>query len=222
MKIETHDADRLGTALAKQVADNLRTAIQTDGWASIAVPGGTTPAPFLAALGAEDLDWRKVVVTLTDERCVPVDHERSNQALVSKYLLQGAARDARFVSLNTENDTIDTVAAALKDHVLPLTVCVLGMGDDMHTASLFPGTPGLADLLDPKHTDGVAAVNPPGADEARITLTAQALSSAAHTYLLIKGSGKREALDRAMTIEATAPIRAVLDAARAPVIYYAD
>ncbi len=216
MKIETHAADDLGSALARRVAEDLRAALDAKGRASLAVPGGTTPAPFLKALGAETLDWSQVSVTLTDERQVPVGHPRSNQSLVTQHLLQGDAAIATFVPLL--GDDAEAAITAL----LPLDICVLGMGDDMHTASLFPGTKGLADLLDPDTAHSVAAVTPPGADEPRITLTARALGSAAHTYLLIKGAGKSAALEKAMQEEDTAPIRAILDAANSPVVFYAD
>ena len=152
----------------------------------------------MSALSEAALDWDKVVVTLTDERQVPVENPRSNQALVSQSLLKNAASVATFVPLYSESQPIAEANAAVQNDVLPLDVCVLGMGDDLHTASLFPGTPGLADLLDPNGTDLVSAVTPPGADEPRVTLTAKALSSASHTYVLIKGKDKRAALDRAL------------------------
>lgn len=224
MKIETFPQAALGPALAACVANDLRAAIEAKGMASIAVPGGSTPGPFLSALAAQSIDWAKVVVTLTDERCVPMGHARSNQSLVSRHLLHGAAQAARFVPLYTGDGQIGVVAAALADHVLPLDVCVLGMGDDMHTASLFPGTPGLSGLLDLNDARIVEVVSPPGADEARVTLTATALTTASHTYLLIRGPDKRAALSRALEIQdrEAAPICAILETARAPVVFYAD
>jgi len=212
VKIIENTRDEQGPALARQVADDLRTAIAADGRASLAVPGGTTPAPFLEALAQEALDWAKVSVTLTDERQVPPDHPRSNERLVRAHLMTGAAAAATFLPM-------DEARLAM-----PLTVCVVGMGGDMHTASLFPGTPGLAALLDPEGEAIVASVEPPGADEPRITLTLSALAGAAHLYVLIKGADKKTALDRAMKTDdgTEAPIRAVLDAASAPVVHYAE
>lgn len=224
MKIETHSQADLGPALAARVANDLRAAINAKGHASIAVPGGSTPGPFLSALAKETLDWEKVVVTLTDERCVPAGHARSNQTLVSQHLIEGGAQAAQFVLLYTGDNERDSVETALSAQILPLDVCVLGMGGDMHTASLFPGTPGLADLLDLNGERLVDFVSPPGADEPRVTLTAKALATAAHTYILIKGADKRAALDTALQTEdrEAAPIRAILDAAKSAVVFYAD
>lgn len=223
MKVETYTEAALGTALAARVALDLRAAIGAKGRASMAVPGGSTPGPFLSALAKENLDWDKVTVTLTDERCVPADHARSNQMLVAQHLLQGRAQAAQFVALYADDQEIDKVEAALTQQVLPLNVCVLGMGSDMHTASLFPGTPGLARLLDLNSDRLVDFVDPPDANEPRVTLTARALAAANHTYLLIKGADKHAALERAMKTEdrEAAPIRAILDATPAPVVFYA-
>ena len=224
MKVETYSQAELGPALALRVAADLRQAIEDGRRASVAVPGGSTPGAFLAALARENIDWSKVAITLTDERCVPFDDPRSNHRLVAQTLLLGRARAATFVPLHGPDRTIAVVGRALAETVLPLHVCVLGMGDDMHTASLFPGMPGLARLLSPDADANAARVDPPGAEAARVTLTAPALTAARHTYVLIKGRGKRDALGRAMRTEdpLAAPVRAILDAARAPVIYYAE
>lgn len=224
MKIESFSQTDLGPALAAQVADDLRAAVEATDRASIAVPGGSTPGPFLSALANESLDWKKVSATLSDERCVPSDHERSNQRLVTEHLLTGPAEAAEFVPLYSRFQELSEVEAALNEKILPLDVCVLGMGNDMHTASLFPGTRGLKNLLDLNAERLVDFVSPPGAEEPRVTLTAKALASAKHTYLLIKGADKRTALDRAMGTEdrEAAPIRAILESAQSPIIFYAD
>lgn len=224
MKNETFPRADLGTALANRVATDLHAALAEKGRAALAVPGGTTPGPFLTALAAEDLDWSAITVTLTDERQVPSDSERSNARLVRETLIAGGASDAQFVTLWEEGEDEAAVEARVARDVLPLDACVLGMGGDMHTASLFPGTPGLAALLDPKAERAVAFVAPPGADEARVTLTCSALVSARAVYVLIIGQEKHAALAQAKTIDdhAKAPIRAILDAARSATVFYAD
>ena len=221
--IETYSAESLGKALAERVASDLRAALEKKTQVSIAVSGGSTPAPFLVALAKESLDWAKVVVTLTDERQVAEDSPRSNARLVSDNLLQGEAAKAEFLPLYSTANVIAGIAERL-DAITPFDVCVLGMGADMHTASLFPGTPGLEQMLDLESKSLIIEANPPKADEPRVTLTAKALTSSAHTYLLIKGIEKRAALDHAMSMTDTlaAPIRFVLDTAQSPVVFYAD
>ncbi len=223
MNVETFSDDDLPQALAAQVAGDLKDSIGQRGRATIAVPGGSTPSQFLKALSEQDLDWTSVWVTLTDERAVPVDDARSNQGLIGRTLLQGVAKAARFIPLYDPQTAIEETANRLLEVVLPLDVCVLGMGTDMHTASLFPDTPGLAELLDPASREVVAKVQPPDAPEARITLTNRALSTAANTYLLIKGQQKREALERALVVPdfTRAPIRAILETAQSPRIFCA-
>lgn len=225
MRIETHDPDDLGAALARRVAGDLAAAIETRGQASIAVPGGSTPAAFLGALGEADLDWKRVTATLTDERWVASDHARSNQRQLAGTLFAGRAVVAGFVPLYAggaePEDAIAATASAL-DPLLPLDVCVLGMGGDCHTASLFPGSPQLDAALDPE-AGPVMAVTAPGQPERRITLTAPVLSGARRVYLLIRGAEKRAALDEALGLDPRrAPIRAVLNRATEWRVFYAD
>ena len=109
-------------------------------------------------------------------------------------------------------DMLETLSAGLAPH-LPISVLLLGMGADMHTASLFPG----ADLLDQALAPDapvLMALRADAAGEPRITLSAPALKTAFHTHILIKGAEKREALERAQSLSAReAPVRAVLDVA---------
>jgi 6-phosphogluconolactonase len=208
------DRATLMQALADTVSAELAAGIATNGRASLAVPGGTTPAPFLAALTHADLPWRQVSILLTDERFVPETSDRSNTRLVRETLLRGNAGAAHFIPFYVPADRPEDVLADLADAVelaLPLTVCVLGMGEDMHTASLFPGADRLAAALD-DGAPALMAMRAPGAPEPRITLTAPVLRGAANTHVLITGAAKRAALDSAMQAGAVAeaPIRAIL------------
>ncbi|MEO1471470.1 MAG: 6-phosphogluconolactonase, partial [Pseudomonadota bacterium] len=218
MRVEAHAAEALGPALAARVARDLAAAIAARGRAALAVPGGTTPAPFLTALGAMDLAWAQVTVTLTDERWVPAHDARSNQRLLGETLFAGQAAAASFVPLYTgavEPAAAETVLSLSLQPMLPLDVVVLGMGADRHTASLFPGSPQLEAALAPGEGRHALAVTAPGQPEPRITLSAPVLSGARHVYLLIRGAGKRAALDAALAESdpRRAPIRAVLEAA---------
>ena len=171
----------LASLLANQVAAVLNAAIRDTGRATLAVPGGTTPVAFLSALGGQALDWAAVAVTLTDERCVPADHPRSNRRLLDDTLFAGPARAAGFVAL----DDAQALSA-----LLPLDACVLGMGEDWHVASLFPGADRLDEALSPECGTPALRLRAPGAPEERITLTAPVLTGAGRCFVLIHGAEK--------------------------------
>ena len=200
-------------ALAETVAEQLRAALADKPMASLAVPGGTTPGPFLAKLSRADLPWGQVYAMLTDERFVPESSERSNTALLRRTLFKGPAAEAQLVPLVAEADAPEAVLDQLLTGLrpaLPLDVCVLGMGADMHTASLFPGADKLDQALAPEAPE-LLPMRAPGAPEPRLTLTAPVLCAAAHVHLLITGAEKRDALEQAMTpgpVE-EAPVRAL-------------
>jgi 6-phosphogluconolactonase len=208
------DRDQLYHGLAKLLAKGLVAAIAERGHASLSVPGGTTPGPVFDILSQMPLDWSKVAVFLNDERWVGEDSPRSNTGLLHARLLCGPAAKAKLVPLYAPaaqpEDQLAALAEGLAPH-LPISVLLLGMGADMHTASLFPG----ADLL----TQALAADAPPlmalraeAAGEPRVTLTAPVLQAAEAIHILITGAEKRAAIERARDLPPElAPIRAVLD-----------
>ncbi len=225
--ISYRDAALQATGLAALVAGTLRAAIEARGQASLAVPGGTTPGPFLRALSEADLDWAHIRVMPTDERWVAADSPRSNARLLRETLLQGPAAAATLIPLAAPaaapEDAIDDLASAVAA-ALPLDVCVLGMGEDMHTASLFPGADRLQDALDPDCPSPILPIRAPAAPEPRITLTAPALLGAAHLHLLIRGRAKLRAFKRAERPGPVteAPVRLILRAPQGVRVHFAD
>jgi 6-phosphogluconolactonase len=214
------DRDTLMRDLAELVADQLRAAHASKDRATLAVPGGTTPGPFLEALSQADLAWKDIRVMPTDERMVSELSSRSNARLIRETLLQGKAAAADFV------DMYDPIRGARRSRVaaaLPIDVAVLGMGTDMHTASLFPGAPELAQAL-AEDAPEILEIHPPGQPEARLTLTARVLRAASVIHVLITGADKLEALERALADGPVgeAPVRAILTAPAPVTVHYAE
>jgi 6-phosphogluconolactonase len=217
------DRQQLADALAEAVAADLRAGVTARGVASVAVSGGTTPAGFFQALAARnDVPWDKVVVTLVDERWVNESSDRSNARLVRANLLQGRAALAMFVPLYQGGEVPDVAKAAQAFASVPepLDAAILGMGNDGHTASFFPG----GDTLEAALTgEGpVVGIDAPGAGEPRVTLTLKRLLAAKALYLQIEGEEKAKTLERAETdgpVE-DMPVRAVLRQTQRPVTIY--
>ena len=196
-------ASEMMQSLSAQIASELSAAIALRGRACLAVPGGSTPGPLFDLLSQAALNWANVTVMLTDERWVPTDSPRSNMGLIKNRLLVNSASAARYIALYAPG--LDHVggARALSQQVapnLPIDVVVLGMGADMHTASLLPGAPELS-LAQDARADAVMPMVPVGSDlEPRVTLSAQALETARQTHVLIIGEDKKLALAQAQSL----------------------
>ena len=210
------DRELLAMDLANKLAGDLRTILTHEERVVLAVPGGTSPGPVFDDLCAADLDWSRVDVMLTDERWVPEDSDRSNTRLLRERLLVDRAAAVRLLPLYVPAHEPEEVLAELESqiaHELPLAVVLLGMGTDMHTASIFPGADQLDKALDP-HAPILVAMRAPGAPEPRITLSARVLNEAMRKHVLIFGQDKRDALKAARgKLPEDAPINAVLDGA---------
>ncbi|MEM6939270.1 MAG: 6-phosphogluconolactonase [Pseudomonadota bacterium] len=209
---EYADREMLEMEVANQLAGALRASLDLHEAASFAVPGGSTPGPIFDLLSGAELEWSRVHVMLTDERWVPEEDARSNTRLVRAHLLTDHAAAARFVPFYRAESTPEDGAAAVAQTLapyLPLSLLVLGMGADMHTASLFPGAPGVEAAMAPD-ASLLCAVAPAG-DVARVTLPAHVLERAMEAHVVITGQAKRVALERALTLPPEeAPIATVL------------
>ncbi len=219
MDLKTYpDSELMMIELAQILAGQLKNALLIHEEICFAVPGGTTPGPVFDALCAADLDWSRVNVILTDERRVPVTSDRSNERLVRERLLTGRASNANFVRYLPEgDDPLDEMNAKIAEF-LPINVLVLGMGADMHTASIFPGS---VDLEEALTTDApLVAVTPPDGLEPRVSLSMSVLKSALSCHVVILGAEKRAALEKAVELSPEdAPIAGVLSEA---VVHWAE
>jgi len=212
---EYSDREMLIIEVAQKIVGDLKTALLTQENVSFVVPGGTTPGPIFDILCAADIEWNRVHVMLSDERWVPDDNDRSNAKLLRDRLLVNRAAAAKFTPFYVPDvevaDACKDVSEKLKSE-WPISVLVLGMGADMHTASLFPQANGLDAALS-ADADALLPIQAEG-QEQRVTLSAPVLNSAISKHIVIFGDDKRAALDVAKgSLPEVAPVAAVLDGA---------
>jgi len=215
--LEFENSALLAEGLAANVAERLTTAIAASGTATLVVSGGRSPVAFFQNLAEQPVDWSKVVISLADERWVPVEHADSNAGLLKRYLLQGPVAKAKFVGLYSPAASLEEAALAADNALAelpPIDVLILGMGDDGHTASLFPNSPNLKEAL---QLDGQRRCLPmlaPTVPHQRLTLTRQLLASARLPILSISGQAKLDTLRAALAGDdlTEMPVRAFLNA----------
>lgn len=214
--------EAMAAHLANEIAARLTRAVADRGRASLAVSGGSTPAALYRSLSRAKLDWSKVTIVLVDERWVPPGEGESNETFVSGTLLQGKAAWARFIGLWSDMPFPRDAAAAAERKIneaslLPFDAVVLGMGEDGHTASWFPGCFGIKDALGrEKNVTHICAnkSDVTGAHLDRLTLTLGAVESADFIALMIAGGAKRAVFEEACGDGAVEdmPVRAILRA----------
>ncbi len=186
---------QLAESFADYAVSTLNKSLAKNPAATLVVPGGNTPRHYLPALAAtSDLPWDKIAITLSDERWVDINDEASNERLVRKNLLEHLPKKTNFIGLKTQHQTpaeaIQTIHQRLDYLPQPFSLTILGLGEDGHIASLFPGmNPTLAE---PHHC---IAINQPNTLSPRISLSLNMLASSQHIALVVVGKKKRQLLD---------------------------
>ncbi len=217
-------AEAAAVQLATDVAQALSTAVEQRGRASLVVSGGSTPKPFFAQLKQKRLPWQHIWITLADERWVDISSPDSSERMVREQLL---TEFVHFVGLKNDAATPDAGVATAQNRLSaipkPYDVMIVGMGEDGHTASLFPEVAGLAEALDLKNPDSCAAIIPPSyAPHPRMTQTLPALLNCRKLVLHITGTKKRALYEDARKPGSclTLPIRAIVQQNKVPLEVY--
>jgi 6-phosphogluconolactonase len=213
----------MAEALAARIAVELSQTIAAKGSASLIVSGGQTPRRMFDKLSRQPLAWNKVKISLADERLVPATEPDSNERLVRDYLLQNEAQAAVFIPLwQGEGDPVESAVEAISAMNKPFAAVVLGIGEDGHFASLFPGLQDLSRALD-LGSSRIAIFVPAMADrQPRVSLTLATLLDTNSLMISFEGEAKRQVFERALTpgpVEEL-PVRAILHQNIVPVDIY--
>ncbi|HKO49319.1 MAG TPA: 6-phosphogluconolactonase [Polyangiaceae bacterium] len=196
MATEICDSNQLAELAAERIAQALKKAISADGAASLALAGGSTPrAAYEALAKIPGIDWSKVSVYFGDERAVPPTHPDSNFSMAQAALFERVALPAANIHrIEAEGPDRDAAARAY-EALLPasISVMVLGIGEDGHTASLFPGSPALNE-----RTRRVLPVIGPKPPPQRLSVTPPVIEAAGLCIMIASGAGKAEPVRRAL------------------------
>jgi 6-phosphogluconolactonase len=218
------DAAEMAAAVAGDIAFVIESAIDARGGCVIALAGGKTPLPIYEKLAATKLDWKRVTIIPTDERIVPLGDPLSNITAIGKTFLPKGARVIPIVSEAAKDYRAAGRAAdaRLADHHWPLDLCLLGVGEDGHTASIFPGPDFEEAINGPRERRALGVMPDPmpaDAPVARITLSRAAIVSAKALMIAVTGDKKRQVIEAAIKQGPSSnyPIGRVLADAELPV-----
>jgi 6-phosphogluconolactonase len=210
------DRKTLVIKLANQIADLLNRGIKENGKASLAVSGGSTPVALFEYLSGLELPWQDVVITLVDERWVEPTEEDSNERLARTHLLQNKAAAATFIGMKNGAVTAGEGEAECERQFekipQPFDALILGMGNDGHTASLFPGAEKLAAATDMDSGRTCMGLAPLTAPHERMSLTLPVILASKQLFLHLTGEEKKVVLAKAQADGAASemPIRFIL------------
>ncbi|MFN5418567.1 MAG: 6-phosphogluconolactonase [Flavobacteriia bacterium] len=217
-------ATELEQSLSKKITQDLTQALELQNEAFLLVSGGSTPIKLFQVLSLQDIHWEKVTIGLVDERFVPNNNEFSNELLVKTHLLQNFASKATFIGMvqNSENELSNleicnkTYAPFCKNKV---TVSILGMGEDGHTASLFPNDPDSEKDLSGNESAQIISTLAPNFPNKRISCNKNLLINSYNIYLMLVGESKIEVLNKAKS--ENYPIAKFLDATQLEIYFSA-
>ncbi|MBW6529528.1 6-phosphogluconolactonase [Sphingomonas sp. RRHST34] len=207
---EYDDAAELADAVAGDIQFVIESAIDARGSAVIALAGGKTPLPAYEKLAQAKLDWKRVTIIPGDERIVPLGDPLSNVTALGKIFIPKGARVMPIVPKATDDYKAAgrSADALMQDLHWPLDLCLLGVGGDGHTASIFPGPDYDEALNGPKERRALGVMPdplPPEAPVARVTLSRQAIATARALMIAVAGDAKRKVIEDAIKEGAGSP-----------------
>ena len=184
-------ADQVAQAAYLQILAAAEQAIAEHGTFKLVLAGGSTPEKVYRLLAQAKADWSKWFIYYGDERCLPADHADRNSLMATEAFLEKVAiPEAQIFTIPAELGP--EKAAKAYQHIvasaLPFDMVLLGMGEDGHTASLFPGH------QHPKDELTHAVYNSPKPPPERVSISAKALSNTGQLIFLITGANKQEAV----------------------------
>ena len=209
---EYPDTTQLVEAAVAEISDQAMRAVAARGVFRVVLAGGTTPREVYAALAERDLDWQRWHVYFSDERCLPVGHRDRNDLMAGSALLDRVAINrSQVFAIPAELGPHEGARAyrATLAAVGDFDLTLLGMGEDGHTASLFPGHPLGAE---PNAPCALAVEDAPKPPAERVTLSAARLNRSRAVMTIVTGSGKRDAI-RQLHEAVDIPIRSITPAA---------
>lgn len=188
----------LNSTLSQRLQELIKKAIDARDHAYVAISGGKTPIPLYQSLARSNLPWSKVTFVLVDERCVPSTHEDSNEFMVRDHLLTAHAAAASLINpfqeVKEKGDAIRDLIANLP----PFDAVLLGMGEDGHTASLFPDAPELINAME-DNAPATLTMSPIVAPYTRMSLSKARLLNSREIFLHITGEKKWAVMNQALT-----------------------
>lgn len=197
------DLAEMAAAVAGDIGFIIESAIEARGAAVIALAGGKTPIPIYEKLSSAKLDWKRITIVPGDERIVPLGDPLSNVTALAKFFLPKGARVIPIVP----NALVDYKAAGrsadalMQDLHWPLDLCLLGVGKDGHTASIFAGPDFDEAVAGPKERRPLGVMPHPAPADApmpRVTLSLSAITAARALLIAVTGREKRTVIETAI------------------------
>jgi 6-phosphogluconolactonase len=188
------DLASLSAAVARQIADLANQAIKARGTFHLALAGGSTPRHCYESLRTLSLDWTKIQLYFGDERCLPVGDAERNDSMAYATLINHIAIPSENIHCIPAELGAEDAAAQYRlviEKLDKLDLILLGLGEDGHTASLFPDNPATE-----SRASVVAVFNSPKPPPERVSLGLTTINAARHKIFLIAGKSKREPLAR--------------------------